>query len=124
MTTLTDVKDLPDPRLERFLPIRVILRKEPDGHYQGYIEHSFAKDWAEHRVNIWWSGKAYSMLGEHILDGIKNAESHLTDINKAGPRGEIFDPFSPECPVIIDWASWLEAKTKFDKRNAFFEHKS
>ncbi len=112
-----------DERLRRFLPIRIILKKEPDGRYSGMVEHSFSLGWDTHRVNIFWSGKAYSMLGEHDLDAIKNAE-----YNNEHMKGEVYDPLSQNCPVAVDFTSWLEALAekpgrKFDKRNAFFEQR-
>jgi hypothetical protein len=104
-------------KLERFKPIAIVLKRE-DRKLQGLIEHSFAMDWDKERVNIFWSGKAYSMLGEHMLNGPKAAQS-----NCRGSKEAVFDALSLECPVDIDWERWLAATNKFDKRNAYFTEK-
>jgi hypothetical protein len=103
--------------LSRFLPMRIILKKTDEG-YEGYCEDSFSMSFYKQRVRIWWSGTAYSMLGEHTLDGIKDATHHLKD-------GEMmFDPLSDDCPVEIDWERWRNAERKFDSRNAHFREKT
>ena len=99
--------------LQRFLPIRVVLRlKENKVH--GLVEHSFAMDIDPGRVNIFWSGKAYSMLGEHTLNGEKSANSNR------GAGGFVIDPLADTSPIEIDWETWLAATDKFGKRNAPF----
>lgn len=112
-----------DERLRRFLPLRIILRKELDGRYSGMVENSFSLSYDTHRVNIFWSGEAYSFLGKHKLDAVRDAEYNAPPMG-----GEIFDPLSPGCPIAVDLASWLDTladKTshKFDRRNAFFEQR-
>jgi hypothetical protein len=106
-------------KLARFLPIWVGVRLE-DGKVQGRIEHSFSMDWSDNRVRLFWSGKAYSMLGEHQLDGRKDAEHN---IKKYQPNEFVFDALSDDCPLEIDFERWLEdlAKDpgdKYAKRNA------
>ncbi len=100
--------------LVRYLPIRIVLRRQEDGKLQGLVENSFSMDMSDTHASIFWSGKAYSMLGEHQLDGIKNAEHNA----KSGDL--ILDPLSEDCPVTINWDKWLTATTKYDKRNAPF----
>ncbi len=119
----TVIEPLIDERLHRFLPLRIILRKELDGRYSGMVEHSFSLGYDAHRVNVFWSGKAYGFLGECTIDAIADAE-----YNAPAMKGEIFDPLSPDCPVAVDLASWLDEMkkqpgNKFDKRNAFFEQR-
>lgn len=104
--------------ISRYLPIRVILA-EKEGKLQGYVEHSFSMDWSETQVLIYWSGKAYSMLGEHKLDAIKWSSD-----NNVAAGGTIYDPLTEDCPIEIDWARWLSATNKFDKRNAPFKLKA
>ena len=103
--------------LVRFLPIRIVLRKKEDGKLQGLVENSFSMDRSDTQVSIFWSGKAYSMLGEHNLNGIKNAEHNA----KEGDL--ILDPLTEDCPVTVDWDKWLNATTKYYQRNAPFKMK-
>lgn len=102
--------------LSRFLPIRIVLR-EQDGKIKGLIENSFSMDFSDSRVRIWWSGKAYSFLGEHHLNGIDDA-THNTK------NGDIIvDPLSDDCPVEINWDAWVKSTGKYEKRNAPFKMK-
>ncbi len=107
--------------LKEHLPLRIILRKNEEDatHYEGLVEHSFSMGWDKHRALVFWSGKAYSMLGTLTLDAVADAESNAQALG-----GELFDPLDPTCPVQIDFTTWYEATNKFDKRNAFFEHKT
>jgi len=106
-------------KLERFLPIGVVVQLK-DNKVLGKIEHSFSMDDDVNRVRVWWSGKAYSMLGEHQLDGMKDA-AH----NSRKPGELVFDALSEECPIEVDWESWLadlamDPGDKYRKRNAKF----
>ena len=103
--------------LSHLLPIRIVLRKYEDGELTGLCEDSFSMSTTKHHVRIWWSGKAYSFLGEHLIDGIKDAE------HNAKPGDLILDPLSEDCPVEIDWAKWRAATEKYGKRNAPFKIK-
>lgn len=99
--------------LSRYLPIRVVIRKEDD-KIKGLIENSFSMDFSETRVRVWWSGKAYSFLGEHNLNGIEDAE------HNAKPGDLVIDPFAEDSPIEVDWAAWEKSTDKFGKRNAPF----
>lgn len=107
--------------LQRFLPIRISIRPTPDGKYEGVVEHSFGMEWHRERVNIWWSGKAYSMLGEHLLDAVEETKGNTSTLG-----GEIWDPLDAACPVEVNFAYWLAAitgsqkRSRYDKRNAPF----
>lgn len=103
--------------LQRFLPIRVVLRKQEDGTLLGLVENSFSMDVSKADVRIWWSGRAYSMLGEHKLSGIEDAE------HNAKPGDLVVDPLSDDCPITIDWDRWLAAAGKYEQRNARFKMK-
>jgi hypothetical protein len=103
--------------LTRYLPIRIVLRKTEDGKVQGLCEDSFYMSMSDHHVRIWWSGKAYSMLGEHNISGIDDAEYNA----KEGDL--ILDPFLDDCPVEINWEKWRAATTKYSHRNAPFKMK-
>ena len=102
-------------RIIKMAPFRIILKCDAEGKLQGLCENSFSMSWESNRVLIFWSGKAYSMLGEHELDAQKNAEH-----NRNKPDEAIYDPFSDECPIEIDWVRWLNATSKYDQRNAHF----
>lgn len=105
------------PGLARFLPVRIVLRKDENGTLTGLCEDSFAMSTMPNFVRIWWSGKAYSMLGEHNLSGIKDAE------RLAKEDDIVVDPLSDDCPVVIDWDRWMSATTKYSQRNAPFKIK-
>lgn len=100
--------------LSRFLPIRVVFRKDGD-KLKGLIENSFSMDLSDTRVRIWWSGKAYSFLGEHDINGIEDAEQ-----NSKSSDDLIIDPFADDSPIDINWEEWFNADSKFRKRNAPF----
>lgn len=107
--------------LQRFLPIRISIRPTPDGSYEAVTELSMGMEWHRERANIWWSGKAYSMLGEHILDAIAETKGNVSTLG-----GQIWDPLDPACPVEVNLAYWLaaitggKARSRYDKRNAPF----
>ena len=107
-------------RLQCFTPMRVVLRLNKDGKVEGLTENSFDMGWSANRVRIWWSGKAFSMLGEHDIDGVQDAE-----YNRDDSQHLIFDPLADDCPVFVDWGAWWSAmqagdNRKYDARNAIF----
>jgi hypothetical protein len=114
--TLFDVLKTPEA-LVRFLPIRVVLRKGEDGTLKGLTEESFSMGWEGKYVRVWWSGKAYSMLGEHDLSGIDDAT------HNAEEGDLIIDPLAEDSPIQVDWNSWLSATSKYYSRNAPFKIK-
>lgn len=115
--TLINVLKAP-PGLHRFMPVRIVLRTDADDTLLGLCEDSFSMSTNAKSVRIWWSGKAYSMLGEHTLSGINDANYNA----KAGDI--IYDPLADDCPVDIEWESWLSATDKYSKRNARFKIKA
>lgn len=104
--------------LSRYVPMRVVYKVEPEtGTIRGFTEESFSMGDSTACVRIWWSGKAYSLLGEHMLDAVADAEQYVRD-------GYIsVDPLSEECLIDIDWVAWKSATTKYSKRNAPFKIK-
>jgi hypothetical protein len=106
-------------KLQRYLPIRVAVRLY-ESKVQGRVEHSFSMDWDDTRVNVFWSGKAYSILGEHQLDGVSWAAGN---VNKYNMTEFVIDPLAEDSPIEVDWESWLAATDKFNKRNAKFKVK-
>jgi hypothetical protein len=103
--------------LIRFLPIRVVLRKGADGTMQGLCENSFSMSASPTNIRIWWSGKAYSILGEHHINGITDAEYNTKE-------GDLMlDPLADDCPIEINWDRWLTATDKYSQRNAPFKLK-
>ena len=106
-----DVSDFIKIGLERFLPLRIILR-EQDGQLVGITEESFSMNAESTRVRIFWSGLANSIIGQFTINGIDDAASNMKD-------GDfIFDPLDPLCPVEIDFRAWLVATGKGDKYSA------
>lgn len=103
--------------LIKYLPMRIVMRKTEEGKLQGLCEDSFSMSMSDHSVRIWWSGKAYSMLGEHLINGISDSE------HNAKEGDIILDPLAEDCPVEINWDKWLTAETKYSKRNALFKLK-
>ena len=109
-------------RLERYLPIRVVVRRHADGAIEGLTEESWNLNWSANRVNIFWSGKAYSILGETTLDGVADAK-HNCKASRPDlftPEELVIDPLTQDSPIAIDWVRWLNASHKYDKRNAHF----
>jgi hypothetical protein len=102
--------------LHRYLPIRIVIRNN-NGIIEGLVEESISMVWSTTNVNIFWSGKAYSILGEHQLDGIADA------MHNAGAGDLVIDPLEEDSPIEIDWERWLKATTKYSKRNAPFKVK-
>ncbi|HET8688788.1 MAG TPA: hypothetical protein VFM18_19395 [Methanosarcina sp.] len=111
---LFDILKYPD--LAKYTPMRIILKKDDEGNYQGYCEESFSMGWYKDRVQIHWSGKAYSNFGTtHDLDATK--------VTTPSEGCEILDPLADDCPIEIDWGRWLTATSKFERRNAKFKLK-
>lgn len=106
-------------RINKMLPLRIVL-KDDNSTIQGRTELSFGMDWNNYDVLIFWSGKAYSMLGEHNLDATKDAKYNVKEWDS---HQFIFDPLAEDCPIDIDWAQWLDAEDKYRKRNARFKVK-
>ena len=110
-------------RIERFLPLRVVIRRHADGSIEGLTEESWNMNWSANRANIFWSGKAYSMLGESVLDAEADAK-HNCKKNTASDlftaQEMVIDPMAEDSPIAIDWKRWLNAAHKYDKRNAHF----
>jgi hypothetical protein len=106
-------------KLKPFLPLRVVLHVE-GGTIRGLVEHSFSMNTDPKRVLIFWSGKAYSILGECTIDAVEDAAGNC----KTEEGQVVFDPLSPDCPIEINWEHWLTAflgeGSKFNKRNAPF----
>lgn len=110
-------------RLQRFLPVRAVIRRHADGSIEGLTEESWNMNWSNKRVNIFWSGKSYSMLGEGVLDAQADAEYNCK--KTASPdlftaQESVIDLMADDCPVAVDWKRWLNASHKYDKRNAHF----
>ena len=110
-----DISEFIKAYIQKYTPIRIILNRECT---MGYCEESFCMSESNNRVRIWWSGKAYSILGEHTINGIDDSAYNIKDSNRL-----IFDPTDPMCPVNIDWELWLNDmynNNKYGSRNANF----
>jgi hypothetical protein len=103
-----------EERLKPLLPLRVVVRRSEKG-VEGKTELSFSMDWNTARVLIFWSGTAYSILGSQVINAVTDAEYHI----KKGD-GFIFDPLAADCPIEVDIERWLNATSKYDRRNAHF----
>lgn len=101
--------------LSKYFPIRIVLSEDEARQIKGLCEDSFSMSYSDYNVRIWWSGKAYSLLGEHTVNGIADAE------HNAGQGDKILDPFSVDCPVEIDWDYWIKSTDKYSQRNAKFK---
>lgn len=88
----------------------IVLRRDKDQNsFRGLVEESFSMDWKEDAVRFWWTGKAYSILGEHQLDGRKDAEDQAQHYREKYPASEfvVFDVRDPQLPVTLDWDRYL-----------------
>lgn len=103
-------------QLAKYLPIRMVVRLH-ENTIEGKIELSFSMGWNADRANVFWSGRSYSVLGEHDSDAVKWAGQN---INKYDANEVMIDPLSEDSPIEVDWQSWLSASDKYNKRNAKF----
>ena len=101
-------------RVERLMPMRVVIRHYPDGTIKALSEESWNMNWSNERALIFWSGKGYSIFGEQLLDSIADTQEHCS------PTDIMVDPCAEDSPIRMDWMRWLNAQTKYDKRNAPF----
>lgn len=116
MTTME--KQSLEEKLKSLSPMYAVLYVNKDGTLSGLIENSFSMDLSRERVNIFWSGKGYSMLGEHSIDGKSWAQQNCRS------RGYFMvDLTSEDCPIEVDFEGWVLATSKFHKRNAKFKVK-
>jgi hypothetical protein len=87
----------------------ILLRmSKGDNAYSALVENSFSMDWKTDSVRFFWSGKAYSILGTHELDGFQDAEDQRAHYQTKHPDDvlAVFDIRDPNLPIIIDWAEW------------------
>ena len=105
--------------LARYAPIRVVYKVDPEtGNIHGLTEESFSMGDSTACVRVWWSGKAYSILGEHFINGVEDAEQYVKD-------GYVsVDPLTDECLIEIDWAAWKAATSRYSERNVPFKTKN
>lgn len=92
-----------EKRLKENTPLRIMIKKT-DGAYKGYIENSFNMDWSQTHVLVYWSGKAYSMLGEHELCALKDVEYHMRNDNTAAKQYYDF--------IVNEMSDIIEIQTK------------
>lgn len=87
----------------------ILLRlSKGDNAYSALVENSFSVDWRTDSVRFFWSGKAYSILGTHELDGFQDAEDQREHYQLKYPDDvlTVFDVRDPNLPIIIDWSEW------------------
>lgn len=114
--------------IQHLRPIYVtIARKKGQNSWAGRVEKSFCMGWSLERVRLFWSGKAYSFLGEHTLCGKYDAENNIPENKNSKWEYHVFDVEDEECPIDIDFDQWvLDISTvsdKFNMRNAKFSMK-
>lgn len=123
-----------DKRLQRFRPMYVVLGRAPeDNAWRGRVENSFSMDWSEDRVRLWWSGVAYSFLGEHQISGLEDAKANCPGIGSGVIKQHgwdylVVDLEDPDCPVEVDFEEWLldmkqGVRRKYENRNPRFKIK-
>lgn len=113
---LFDGKTL-EERLKSCSPMFAVLCVNSDGTLSGKVEHSFSMGKSLNRLNVFWSGTGYSFLGTHKIDG-KSWAAQNCDKSKGWFVVELN---TEDCPVEVDWVSWLTADNKFARRNALFK---
>ncbi|TLX16763.1 hypothetical protein [Rhizobium sp. MHM7A] len=114
----------------------ILLRmSKGDNAYKALVENSFSMDWKTDSVRFFWSGKAYSILGTHELDGFQDAEDQRAHYQSKYPDDvlTVFDVRDPNLPIIIDWEEWQKNREhgrqddrrwrKFLARNPSFKMK-
>jgi hypothetical protein len=106
-----------------------------DNAYSALVENSFSMDWKTDSVRFFWSGKAYSILGTHELDGFQDAEDQRAHYQAKYPDDvlTVFDVRDTSLPIIIDWEGWQKNREygrqndprwrKFLARNPSFKMK-
>lgn len=97
-----------EEKLASISPMYAVVCVNPDGTLSGLVEHSFSMDKHESRVNVFWSNSD--------IDGKKWAESNCTK----SLGWFVIELTAEDCPISVDWASWLNATSKFYQRNAPF----
>ena len=116
-----------DQRLSRLLPIRcLIARTHGANRPKALVELSFNMDWSDRWALVFWSGTAYSILGEMKLNAETEVASQLNYYMNKHPDWEftVVDPLAEDSPIKIEVDTWLKAQSsgnKFRARNAPYE---
>lgn len=106
-----------EEKVKSLSPMFAVVCVNPDGTLSGLVENSFSMSKSADRVNVFWSGRGYSFLGEHNVDGKSWAKQNY---NPA--RGWFMVELGTEdCPIEIDLVNWFNSTTKYTKRNALFK---
>lgn len=104
----------------------VVVGQQPgDNALCAVVEHSFAMDASKTHAQLYWSGTAYTIIGEIEIDGKVHAEEQVKAFNRSRP-GWNFRAYHIEdedCPIVLDLETHRVATSKFGRRNPSFTMK-
>lgn len=109
-------------------PMYFVLGRRPgDNCLISPIERSFCMDVSTERAFVFRTGKFYSILGEHDIDGLAWATEECERCNRDHPGWDfkVYDAHAEDFPIEVDWEAWnrdLEHRVgrKFAIRNPAF----
>ena len=114
----------------------VLVRKPGSNTMEGYVEESFNMAYSLDYVYLYRSATYQSILGEITLDGEAEATDAASTVKRYHPDWDVewHDVRSDDCPILIDWETWIDAlarnpntfsgvSDKFKARNAPFRMK-
>jgi hypothetical protein len=100
-----------EEKIQSLSPMYAVVCVNPDGTLSGLVEHSFSMDKSAERVNVFWTSE------KRGIDGKKWA----TDNSNKANGWFVIELTAEDCPIEVDWVTWLSATYKFAQRNAPFK---
>lgn len=100
-----------EEKIKSLSPMYAVVCVNPDGTLSGLVEHSFSMDKSLERVNVFWTSE------KRGIDGKKWAKENSNPSN----GWFVIELTAEDCPIEIDWMSWLKSTYKFTSRNARFK---
>jgi hypothetical protein len=100
-----------EEKIQSLSPMYAVVCVNPDGTLSGLVEHSFSMDKSAERVNVFWTSE------KRGIDGKKWA----TDNSNKANGWFVIELTAEDCPIEVDWLTWLNATYKFTQRNAPFK---
>lgn len=100
-----------EQKIKSLSPMYAVVCVNPDATLSGLVEHSFSMDKSADRVNVFWTSE------KRGIDGKKWASDNS---NKAN-GWFVIELTAEDCPIEVDWLTWLNATYKFTQRNAPFK---
>ena len=104
----------------------VVVGQQPgDNALCAVIEHSFSMDASKTHAQLYWTGTAYTIVGEIEIDGKAHAEEQLRNFNRSRPgwNFRVFHIEDEDCPIVLDLEAQRRATSKFGRRNVPFTMK-